>query len=109
MHPHDYAAQRKASLREDKAAQHLGLSVRTLQKWRVRGGGPPYHKLGRAVRYSADDLDAFIEAGRRTSTSDPGPTPAPQPTRYHSDPAVDAVVAHAVQTATAGANARRAA
>lgn len=57
---------------ENEAAEHLGLSKRTLQKWRVTGGGPPYSKLGTAVRYDLADLDAYLAARRRESTSDTG-------------------------------------
>jgi hypothetical protein len=55
-----------------EAAVHCHLSPRTLEKRRVRGGGPPYHKLGRLVWYSLRDLDDWIASARRLSTSDPG-------------------------------------
>lgn len=32
-------------------AEITGLSIRTLNTWRCRGGGPRFLKLGRAVRY----------------------------------------------------------
>lgn len=52
-----------------EAAGWLGVSIRTLEDWRLRGGGPIYHKLGkRLVRYSPDDLDAFVAEGARTNT-----------------------------------------
>ena len=53
----------------EAAAEHLGLSRRTLEKWRWLGGGPVFRKLGRAVRYDVADLDAFVEQGKRSSTS----------------------------------------
>jgi len=59
-------------LREAEAARRLGTSVRTLQKWRWNGRGPRFIRLSRAVRYAPADLEAFVAAGRRTSTSDPG-------------------------------------
>jgi excisionase family DNA binding protein len=55
-----------------EAADYLGLSVSTLNKWRVSGEGPRYVKLGAAVRHDIRDLDSFIEAGVRNSTSDQG-------------------------------------
>jgi hypothetical protein len=61
-----------ALLNERLAAERLGLSHRTLQRWRVIGGGPVYRKLRAAVRYDERDLDAFAAAGSRTSTSDTG-------------------------------------
>ncbi len=59
-------------LNERAAAVRLGIAVRTLQAWRVRGEGPQFAKLGRSVRYRPEDLDGFVEAGLRTSTSDQG-------------------------------------
>jgi hypothetical protein len=59
-------------MREGEAAHLLGLSVRTLQKWRWNGKGPKYLRLNGAVRYERADLDSFIVSARRTSTSDPG-------------------------------------
>ncbi|MBU2613763.1 helix-turn-helix domain-containing protein [Patescibacteria group bacterium] len=51
------------------AAEHLGLSPRTLENLRHRGGGPRYVKLGGSVRYRAVDLDAWVIEGLRESTS----------------------------------------
>jgi predicted DNA-binding transcriptional regulator AlpA len=59
-------------LTEHDASERLGLSVRTLQKWRLQGNGPRFLKLGHAVRYDPADLDQYIECARRRSTSDPG-------------------------------------
>jgi len=59
-------------LDERQAAQTLNLSPKTLQKWRVVGGGPPFVKLNAAVRYRPEDLQAWLDARTRTSTSDPG-------------------------------------
>ena len=53
------------------AAEVLRLNVRTLRLWRERGGGPPYLKLGRAVRYRRSDLVAWLDQQVRRSTSDP--------------------------------------
>ena len=61
---------------ENEAACILALSVKTLRRWRWTGRGPCFIKIGGAVRYDQGDLIAFIEAGRRTSTSDPGPEAA---------------------------------
>jgi hypothetical protein len=54
------------------AAAYLALGPRTLVEWRARGGGPQFTKLNRTVRYRRVDLDAFIAARLRHSTSDPG-------------------------------------
>jgi predicted DNA-binding transcriptional regulator AlpA len=59
-----------AALNENQAAQFLGVSVRTLQAWRVRGGGPRYVKIGRAVRYQRGELISFQRAHTVSSTSE---------------------------------------
>ena len=59
-------------LTETETARRLGLSVKTLRRWRWCSKPPPFLKIGGAVRYDPADLEAFIAASRRTSTSDPG-------------------------------------
>jgi hypothetical protein len=58
------------SLNENQAAEFLGLSVRTIQTWRVRGGGPRYCKIGRSVRYQRADLAAFRQSHLVGSTAE---------------------------------------
>ena len=60
-------------LTEGQAAEFLNLKKKTLQAWRVRGGGPPFLKLGRAVRYRISDLENFLNERVHESTSDQGP------------------------------------
>jgi predicted DNA-binding transcriptional regulator AlpA len=52
-------------LTEKQAAEYLGVSVYLLQRMRSRGMGPDYVRVGgrkgRAIRYSLDALDAWIE------------------------------------------------
>src|SRR3546814_16361444 len=59
-------------LKTPDAAVHLGLSARTLEKHRCYGTGPVYRKLGGRIVYAIDELNAWAEIGRRSSTSDPG-------------------------------------
>ena len=54
---------------EREAAAYLNVSHRTLQAWRLRGGGPEYVKLGAAIRYDRDALDRFIAQRTRASTA----------------------------------------
>ena len=56
-----------------QAARILQLSSRTLEKFRIRGGGPVYMKFGVRVFYRPDDILDWVERTVRTSTSDPGP------------------------------------
>ena len=55
-----------------EAAEYVGMSASTLSKRRVFGGGPRYLKLGRRVVYDTRDLEAWLDAHRRASTSDAG-------------------------------------
>ena len=52
------------------AAQYLGLSTSTLEKWRVTGTGPAYRKHGRRVVYRKRELDAWSDSQLRRSTSE---------------------------------------
>jgi excisionase family DNA binding protein len=52
-----------------EAARFLGLAKSTLDSLRVRGGGPSFHKFGRAVRYHLSDLQQYAEQTRRLTTS----------------------------------------
>ena len=56
----------------EETAKVLGLKKGTLEAWRYYGKGPRFHKIGRYVRYSIEDIEAFIKGSRRTSTSDNG-------------------------------------
>ena len=55
-----------------EAAEWLGLSPRTLDRYRVSGEGPAFHRFGSRVRYLAADPEAWASA-RRLSMSDDGP------------------------------------
>jgi hypothetical protein len=63
---------KKILLTEDEAAAVVNFQPRTLQLWRVKGGGPPFTKIGRCVRYHVDDLEQWAAERRRTSTADDG-------------------------------------
>ena len=63
----------KRRLRTKDAAAYIGLSKSTLEKFRVTATGPVYAALGRVVVYDVDDLDDYVEARKRRSTSEPAP------------------------------------
>lgn len=54
-----------------EAAEFLRLSPRTLEKYRVIGGGPPFRKFGRRVFYTLPELEAWAAQRICDSTSDP--------------------------------------
>ena len=55
---------------ESAVAKELNCEVKTLQAWRCRGGGPPFIRVGRLVRYRPEDVEAWIESRRVSSTSE---------------------------------------
>lgn len=59
-------------LSEKEIEQIYGISRRWLQKMRWVGGGPIFLKIGKSVRYRVSDFEAYLEAQKRTSTSDQG-------------------------------------
>ena len=60
-------------LTERDAAKYLGVSQSYLTVSRLRHNprtdGPPFVRIGRAVRYLRADLDAFLAARRVTTAS----------------------------------------
>lgn len=57
-------------LDERQVAERLGVSTKWLQKMRYVGGGIPYRKFGRVVRYSLSAIMDFEEQAERSSTSE---------------------------------------
>lgn len=60
----------KRSLTEHEAAEYICMSRSFLRQDRMNGlrhhrtPGPSYVKIGRAIRYLKEDLDAWLEAYR---------------------------------------------
>ena len=67
-----------------QVAAYLGLSPRTLENYRCRGGGPPFHVFGGAVRYLLSDVVNWASKRRRRSTSDDGVRSAIPKDRGHA-------------------------
>jgi predicted DNA-binding transcriptional regulator AlpA len=72
MMPDPLAGMPPRYLRTPEAARFLSLSGRTLEKHRTYGTGPRYRKLGGRVVYALEDLQEWVSAGTKQSTSDPG-------------------------------------
>ncbi len=58
-------------LGEKKVAEILGLSVRTVQMRRLKGGGPIFIKIGSRCLYRPSDVEEFIRSCAMTHTSEP--------------------------------------
>lgn len=57
-------------LNEKMLAHRLGLSLRTLQRWRWQGKGPAYLKLGGRVVYRLRDVELWEERNRQARPAD---------------------------------------
>jgi len=62
---------RRPLLTEAEVQRHFGFRKRTLQDWRRRGCGPRYVKIHTRVFYAIEDIETFIDAHKRQSTSVP--------------------------------------
>jgi len=62
--------ERRPPLDVKGAAQYTGLSENYLTKIRCTGGGPVFIKRLGVIRYDPADLDEWLDAGKRKSTSD---------------------------------------
>lgn len=49
-------------LNEHEVAERLGISVATVRRWRLLRQGPKYRKVGAAVRYRTEDVEAWLES-----------------------------------------------
>jgi hypothetical protein len=56
---------------EKKAAEYLGISYRTLQGYRTKGGGPKFVKIGKkTIRYKVSDLIGWSTDNKKINTSE---------------------------------------
>jgi predicted DNA-binding transcriptional regulator AlpA len=58
-----------ALMDQTTVAEYLGKSVAWCERSRWDGSGPRFVKIGKAVKYRAADLMAWIEENARTSSS----------------------------------------
>lgn len=56
---------RRGLAKPDEIAEFLNVSPRTLTEWRYRRTGPPYHPVGRHVRYSWTDVEKWLAQQKR--------------------------------------------
>jgi predicted DNA-binding transcriptional regulator AlpA len=54
--------QQQRYINEKEVARITGRGLQTLRNDRHRGRGLPYIKMGRSVRYSLEDVIAYMEA-----------------------------------------------
>jgi predicted site-specific integrase-resolvase len=56
-------------LNQSRLANRWHLSPRTLERWRWKGEGPAYLKLGGRVVYRIEDILAYEQTRERQSTA----------------------------------------
>lgn len=54
----------------EETANRLKVSLSWLAKARMHGDGPPFIKIGRAIRYSESALQQWMKSRQRLSTSE---------------------------------------
>jgi hypothetical protein len=60
----------KRFLTTSEVTDAYSVPVKSLETMRTRGGGPVYSKPYGRVLYDRADVEAWLEAGKRQSTSD---------------------------------------
>ena len=55
-----------------QAARYLGLSEKTLRRYRASGGGPVFCRFNTRIRYRRQDLDDWAATRREVPAVDPG-------------------------------------
>ena len=53
----------------EAAVRYLALSPHSLECYRSLGGGPPFYKFGKFVRYAVTDLERWAAERRRDRTA----------------------------------------
>lgn len=56
-------------MNEHQCADYRNVKVSKIREERVKGKGPPFIKDGASVRYRPEDVDAWLDARRCTSTT----------------------------------------
>ena len=69
------------NMRPVDAAAYLTISVQRLAKMRLTGDSPPFCRVGRSIVYRKADIDSWLDANKRRSTSDAGPVAVAQNSR----------------------------
>lgn len=60
---------------DKQLAKRLSVADQTPRAWRLRGGGPPFVRLGRRIRYQPRDVEKFISEQPRFHSTAEYPKP----------------------------------
>lgn len=61
------SSNQKTFLSRQECAERIGVSVRTLDRWRFSGEGPSYYKIQKAVKYEEQDIDSYLDNQKITT------------------------------------------
>jgi excisionase family DNA binding protein len=70
-----FAPVEKRTLTDVEVAARLGVSRFTVRSWRLKGTGPRFLKMGRAVRYRPEDVDEYERRALVETQAQSGRTP----------------------------------
>jgi excisionase family DNA binding protein len=71
-----FASSEKRTLTDVEVAARLGVSRFTVRSWRLKGIGPRFLKMGRAVRYRPQDVDEYERQALVDTQTQPDRAPA---------------------------------
>jgi excisionase family DNA binding protein len=71
-----FASSEKRTLTDVEVAARLGVSRFTVRSWRLKGTGPRFLKMGRAVRYRPQDVDEYERQALVDTQTEPDRAPA---------------------------------
>jgi hypothetical protein len=77
------AARTDALLTPEQLADHWQLSPKTLANQRALGIGPPYLRIGRAIRYSREACDQWLTQENNPTGDEPPHRNDPNNDRLH--------------------------
>jgi Helix-turn-helix domain len=63
--------ERDGLISSEELAVFLGESLGTLDAWASRGGGPPFHKVGRHRKYWPADVKDWLRENRHEDRQEP--------------------------------------
>lgn len=63
---------------DERLAERLSVARQTPRVWRLRGGGPPFIRIGRRPRYRPEDVEEWLNSQPRYQNTSqyPGTTRA---------------------------------
>lgn len=65
----------------EQVAEHLGVPVRTLYDWKLRGIGPQAIRVGKYLRYRWEDIERWLDEQAGANGSPDASTSAQAPRR----------------------------